>query len=177
VQRLADEASTDGPAIRDALADITHDGTVRVQRFMRYVEPADIDHLAEHARITLLIDWSRDADEDDLENDIDLQNLRWSGPPWEVYQNVAEQKKVSSKAVEVLGSLPFAVRYPNGNTISHSFAQAAIEQRISVPAAALAMQELAQHGLLIWNDDRQEVQLRDSQSPGASVPSRSDPDH
>ncbi|MEU7925089.1 DUF6042 family protein [Micromonospora sp. NPDC049107] len=173
VQRLADEASMGGPAVRDALAGMIRDGDTRVQRFMKDVDPADLERIAEHARITLLLDWSRDAGEADHEDDdwddIDLQHLRWSGPPWQVYQSLAEQfRQDDGDVIAVLGALPFAVRFPNGNRIFYSMAQAAVEQRISVPAAAGALLELARNGLLIWNHEVQEVQFRESEDPAVS---------
>ncbi|GAA2678527.1 DUF6042 family protein [Actinoplanes palleronii] len=171
VQRLADEATMDTSVVRVALDGMIRYREARVQRFSVDVAPADLEHLAGHARITLLLGW---GPKDDHEEEIDLRSLRWSGPPWQVYQRVAEQFSQVGEDKEglitTLGALPFAARFSGGDSSFYSLAQAAVEGRTSVLAAAQAFQELADRGLLIWKHEIQEVWFGEPELPERPSP-------
>jgi hypothetical protein len=120
---------------------------------------AELTTLAEHARITLVVERT-DSDfslGDSHENDV--HRVVWSNAPWLVYRGIAADPRLSDDARDVLSFMKFTIRKPEGGTSEICLAELAAQRGTSVPAATAALIELESAGLLCWLADQQLVEL------------------
>ncbi|QXV57444.1 DUF6042 family protein [Amycolatopsis sp. TNS106] len=160
MQRLGDETGMPIAAVRAGLDGLMYRFNVEVLRHETPVTREDLDGLAEHARIRLVIDWtnfetSLDPDQDD---DEDMQ-LVWDNAPWSTYRAIAADAHIIDGAHEVLGHMPFTISQPDGNTFSTSLADLAIGNAMSTGALADSFLELEKAGLLRWSAERQLAEM------------------
>ncbi|MGH3937398.1 MAG: DUF6042 family protein [Pseudonocardiaceae bacterium] len=170
VQRMSIDYGQSIERVRDALDGMIYRNWLTVQRRDLTINRDELRQLPDHARITLIFDWSEcdrryDTEADDIElddeniDDKNLSDLRWGTSPWAAFLSITENPQISEDSLSDFAHLPFRVKKPDGGTTVLSLDEMAAARCMSHTATAQVLRGLEQNNLLRWSKEHQYAEL------------------
>lgn len=130
INHLAGELGAELELIRDGIEGLWCAGGVALERHGGTINVRDLQRLADHARFTMLLDWSVLDDHWAPANDAEWPpgEVRWNGSPWACVRGVLRNPELSREAAQLMASLGFTLRQPTGECSTASIAEFAAEE-------------------------------------------------
>ena len=124
VEKLATEAAISAAAARNGLRGLMRRHELGVVRGGQTLEFRDLREVADHARITVMLDWDDENIIFDPDDDTESKFL-WTAAPWLSYAAIAAHPDVSVESAELVNHFPFTMQKPDGGTYVTSLASSA----------------------------------------------------
>lgn len=154
VSQLANQCRSDPATIRAGIEGMNFRFDVTVERHDATVPIDWLAYLPDHARFSLLLDWSK-IDLEDHGGDADVSNFMFPDAPWREYFRCRDLG-LDETTLQVLGCVPFSlVRPPGGHARPASLIQFAEGSGVSLEGAASSLIELEKSGYAWWVQDTQ----------------------